>query len=150
MQRDTQHPHSRLPLQAVKSYAIAAPADTHTRPASCTEVNCAAQANGWATEIDEADLDMGRRRAHYIRTASGRRFTEERTEIGLTRFIFSPGQTCFRDHTVPLGRDPFFLVLGGDHRGNPTRERFVHANADDWVDDFANHQDHIADRVNRG
>ena len=70
---------------------------------------------------------------------------------GLTVFTFEPGQDCFAQHRVPLERDPLFLVRGGDWRGNPTGlQPYRHHRGEDWVDDFADHQDRIARQIERG
>ena len=143
-------PH--LPAAAMKTYQILAPAGTHWRAATCAEVDCGAYLHGWATRVDEA-TDMGARQAHYIRRQSGRAFSAARDEAGLTVFTFPPGQRCFRasDHRVRLDRAEFFVVRDGDWRGNPrgTQPR-QHVRAADWVDDFANHQQALANRLERG
>lgn len=139
-----------MPAVNYKTYEIAAPRKTHWRPATCEEVDCQAMANGWRTAVDES-TDLGQKQAHYIRKVSRRSFTEGRSELGLTEFLFGPGQQCFGTHQVQLGRPEFFLVRGGDYRGNPlgtaTRR---HTRPDDWVDDFATHQQHIADEIQKG
>jgi hypothetical protein len=138
-----------LPPTAMKTYQVKAPISTHTRKATCAEVNCPALANGWRTEIDET-TDLGKRQAWYIRNQSGRRYTEDRRAT-LTIFTFSAGQTCFAVHREPLEREPLYLVRGGDWRGNPrgipTRQ---HVRAEDWLDDFATHQQTLADRLAQG
>ena len=92
-----------LPPTAMQTFAVAAPLTSgrHWRKASCREVDCHHWREGWATVFDETN-DTGRGRAQYVRNVSGRRFRESRTEAGLTRFDFSPGQTCFAsgDHTI--------------------------------------------------
>lgn len=139
----------RLPAGAMKTYAISAPTATHWRPATCAEVGCEPYTGGWRTSVDEAS-ELGRRQAHYIRKQSGRSFTEQR-EGALTIFTFEPGQACFASsgHKAPLGRPELFSVRGGDWRG-ATGERRVHKRAEDWVDDFATHQQSLADRLARG
>lgn len=135
--------------QYMKTYAIVAPRETHTRPATCDEVNCGAHRGGWRSAIDEATL-LGQHQAYYIRTTSGRKFVETR-EAGVTIFIFEAGQICFAEHRVPLDRPAHFLVKGGDFRGNPIGlPAFHHKRPEDWVDDFANHQISIAEAHERG
>lgn len=139
-----------LPAQAYKTYQIVAPRSTHFRPGTCEEAECGAHARGWRTLVDES-TDLGQQQAHYIRMLSGRRFTAERTAEGLTAFTFAPGQTCFQQHQVPLEREPHYLVRGGDFRGNPGGARpYQHVKGDDWVDDFAEHQNRIARQIERG
>lgn len=129
-----------LPAHAVKTYAITSPIDTHFRAATCLEVGCATQAAGWQTFIDESGA-LGRRQAAYIRAQSGRHFTEHRNEHGVTVFTFAPGETCFTAHQVKVDRPEFFIVRGGDHRGNPRGDVKVHDRPEHWVEDFTEHQD---------
>lgn len=133
------------PVHAYKTYEIASPVATHYRDGTCEEAGCLAHAHGWKTTVDES-TDLGQRQAHYIRTLSGRRFVEARTEVGLTAFTFEAGQKCFTTHKVPLDRPEFYVVRGGDwrHLGRP----HLHTSPDAWVNDFAEHQDQIARVVN--
>lgn len=140
----------QLPATAMKTYEIVRPVATHFRTTSCGEVNCQAYANGWKTTVDES-TDFGQKQAHYIRRDSKRRFTEEKLESGLTCFTFASGQKCFRQHQMPLDREPLYRVRAGDFRGNPRGIPLLsHRNGDDWVDDFANHQDRLATRLEQG
>lgn len=136
-----------LPAHQYKTYTIVSPISTHFRDGSCDEAGCLAQRNGWKTVVDES-TELGQRQAHYIRKQSGRRFTEERTPEGLTAFTFVAGQRCFTTHKVPLDRPEFYLVRGGDWRGNPRGERRQHSGPDAWVNDFGEHQDRIARVIN--
>lgn len=138
----------RLPVTAVKSYELRSPLATHWRDATCAEVDCPAHAHGWVTTVDVA-TELGRQQANYIRLHSGRHFTAEETGT-LVAFTFPAGQTCFAQHKVPLGRPEFYRVVGGDWRGNPRGEVRNHANAADWQDDFANHQDKLATEAQKG
>lgn len=142
---------------AYKTYSVVMPLATHWRPGTCDEAHCPDFVYGWRTVVDEA-TDLGRRQAHYIRHDQTRARAEERDETGLlTVFTFGPGQPCFVNpptgpgHQVPLQRDPRFLVRGGDWRGNPSGvgPRF-HTRAEDWVDDFATHQQMLADQIGKG
>ena len=134
------------PVTAYKTYALSAPIQTHTRPGTCAEVNCAHWLAGWKTTVD-VSTELGQRQAKYIVNKSGRKFCET-TGFGdinkqLREFMFPPGQKCFREHRVSLEREPAFIVRGGDWRGNPMREFRQHANGNDWVEDFAEHTDRI-------
>ncbi|WP_084965255.1 hypothetical protein [Thermoactinospora rubra] len=140
----------QLPAAAFKTYQVAAPLPTHWRPATCEEAGCPAYEYGWRTLVDETS-ELGRRQAHYIRRQSGRKFVEDRDAEGLTVFMFAPGQTCFQPHQVPLEREPLYLVRGGDWRGDPLGgQPYQHRRAEDWVEDFAEHQDRIARQIERG
>jgi hypothetical protein len=123
-----------------------------TRRATCAEVECAAYVHGWVTTADES-TDLGRAQAAWIRGACARRFTEQRTPVGLTAFTFPAEQTCFEaaDHRVPLERPPLYVLRGGDWRGNPRRlpvRRY--SSAESWVQDFGEHQQGLRDAQQRG
>lgn len=140
----------KLPVEAVKTFQIAAPLSTHFRPSTCEEAGCGKHREGWLSLIDEG-TDLGKKQAWYIRNQSGRQFKEDRNQMpGLTAFIFEPGQQCFAQHKTRLDRPEFYIVRDGDWRGNPTGQRRQHANADDFVDDFANHQQVLADAIQEG
>ncbi len=139
----------RLGAEHFKTYQILAPVSTHFRPATCQEVECAGWANGWITTVLPDSPQ-----ANYIRRSSGRQFTETVNENGDDThvFTFPPGQQCFRasEHRKSLEREPLYVVRGGDFRGDPRAETPVRRRAEDWVDDFAEHQQQIADRINEG
>lgn len=139
------------PAGAYKTYQILAPAQTHYRPGTCVEVRCEAYLGGWRTVVDET-TDLGQKQAHYIRHDRTRRHVEEQLLDGRTSFWFGPGQVCFRagEHRVRLDRPEIYVVRGGDWRGNPGGQRRQHANAADWVDDFAEHQDRLKTAVEKG
>lgn len=139
----------RNPVEAMKTYAVKQPRATHMRVASCGEVECDAHIHGWRTIVDE-QTDRGQAQAHFIRHDRSRSHTEARNEAGLTVFEFGPGQPCFAQHELPVGRPPLFRVRGGDWRGNPRGESRLHTRAEDWVEDFAEHQQTIADAINKG
>lgn len=134
------------PPQAYKTYEIDAPEQTHFRDATCTEVDCAMQASGWVTAVDEATA-LGQQQARYIRRVSDRAYMEEH-ENGQTMFRFPAGEECFSQHRIRLERPEYFIVRGGDFRGNPRGDVRVHDSADDWVEDFAEHQDRLSTALN--
>lgn len=140
-----------MPAENMQTYRIVRPSATHWRPASCADVDCPAWRHGWTTSIDES-TELGAAQARYIRRDSGRGFVESRA-AHLTVFDFEPGQRCFGadEHRAPVEREPLYLVAGGDWRGNPRGVRTrAHANARDWVDDFGEHQQNLADRIAQG
>lgn len=122
-------------------YSIRTPQETHWRATTCHEVNCVHHLHGWQTIVDEA-TGLGQRQAHYIRREAGRHFTEDRNEAGLTVFIFPPGQKCFREHQARVGREEVFLKREqtGIFRMRPQ----------DWVEDFGERQERLAERFRRG
>lgn len=109
----------------VERFGIARPLATHWRRATCAEAGCPHHLFGFETLIDEA-TDFGKMQAGYIRHKSGREFKEEVRQDGLTRFEFHAGQRCFREHRVPLEREP--LLTRGISRLPVERGR--------WVDEF--------------
>jgi hypothetical protein len=137
-----------LPVQAVRSYDVVSPHETHTRKARCQEVECQHYGRGWQTIVDTA-TPTGRMQANYIRLHSGRKFTYTETGTVVT-FTFPAEQQCFSDHRVPLDRPALYVVRDGDWRGNPSGYRRAHRSADDWVDDFATNQERIARLQERG
>ena len=154
MERPLFRPEPALPVGLVKTYGIRAPRSTHTRAGTCAEVDCEPHRNGWATTLLAGSDDV----AFVERVCRGdvdghrRQYTAEPVEGGFVRLTFPPGQVCFRvsSHRVPLERPPIFEVRGGDHRGNPVGDRRVHTRPEDWVDDFATHQDRLAGQIERG
>jgi hypothetical protein len=111
---------------------------------SCEVVGCPDYLRGWKTTIDES-TPLGRQQANYIRKTSGRTFKEHKSG-GLTVFIFDSKQRCFGDHRTIAET---FSVLNGDWRryGGTIRQ---HANGRDWAEDFGEHQQRVADQIERG
>jgi hypothetical protein len=137
----------QMPATSYKTYQILQPVETHWRDATCAEAECEAYLRGWQTAVDES-TELGQKQARYIRKVAGRGFTEARVGPATT-FTFEPGQRCFRaPHRVPLGRPEIFVVRDGDWRWGANARR--HANATDWVDDFGEHQQRLADRLAQG
>lgn len=134
------------PAEAMKTYRILSPKDTQLI-APCEKVGCGKWRHGWDTLLDETVPAMAEA-ANWIRHQSGRTFREGRTQSGWTVFRFEPYQRCFDDHKT---RPQIFAVTGGDILANPLQlPPRRHANPDDWVEDFALHQQAVADRHNKG
>ncbi len=148
MTPDGQRVVPAVPAWAMKTYEVASPISTHWRAATCEEVDCAHYLNGWATTVlpDSAD--------EAAIKGSGRRWARrEKTPDGFVRYEFYPGQPCFAAsrHKVLVGRPELFYVRGGDWRGNPagvpTRQ---HVRAEDFVEDFGEHQQRVRDAQEKG
>lgn len=133
------------PMAAYQTYSITSPPDTSVR-AACEQVGCAAWRLGWESTVDET-TDLGKRQAAYIRSQSRRTFRETRTAAGLTVFRFEAGQRCFADHRT---RPELYAVRDGDWRGNPTGRARQHQRPQDWIEDFGEHQQRIADQHRKG
>lgn len=146
-------PDPNLPPDKMKTYGLSAPQSTHYRRASCREVECANYANGWRSGFNVTQPEQAAA-ARVIRDKSGRLFTIEEIKgasgrIEMVVFTFGPGQECFLPHRVALERDPVLYVRDGDWRGNPTGRKHVFKSNVDWVDDFGEHQQRMADLVNQ-
>lgn len=140
----------KAPPAAYKTYTILSPIETHYRKATCKEVDCQHNLKGWTTKLDTNTVD-GASTANWIRMHSGRSYRWEVHTGGIVTFFFPAGQKCFTPHKIPLGRPELFVVQGGDWRGNPmSLEDYKHRNGENWVDDFANHQDRLATVQQRG
>lgn len=124
------------PAHSMRTFQIDQPLDSHFRRATCAEVECTAAASGWVMGFDLTDPEKAAA-ARWIRDHSGRTFSAALTS-GKVVLTFPAGQTCFAKHRVPLEREPFYVVRGGDFRGNPRRERVVHRTADTFVDQWDN------------
>lgn len=136
----------KMPVTAYRTYGFSRPVQTHWRRATCAEVGCPPYLHGWATTVlaDSEDESVIR--------SSGRKWTRiERLEGGFHRYMFGPGQQCFAAarHRVQLERPGLFVVRDGDWRGNPTGYRRL-LTADQWVEDFGEHQERLAEGANRG
>jgi len=149
------YPPRRLGPELYKTFGIANPGATHWRTATCAEVGCATQASGFRVTCD-LRTELGVRQARYVRDTAWERkqpfrhvWTEENKVIV---FIFEPGQECFITHRLPVGRPALFVTRNGDHRGPGRRplERRRYDRPDQWVDDFATHQDRLATAARRG
>lgn len=135
-----------------QSYHMRSPLRTHWRPASCEEYECGDFLQGFVLTVD-VSTELGQRQAYYVRHDRTRRMHEQRVGETIIKFVYGPGNTCFRqgEHRVPIGRPPLLLVADGDWRGNPRRTPVRrHRSAEDWVDDFRNHQDRLNDQARRG
>jgi hypothetical protein len=137
------------PAAGYRTFSARMPS-SHWRAASCAEVGCEHHRLGWTTTVDES-TGLGAAQAWYIRRESGRGFREHRDEAGRTVFTFRPGQTCFAagGHRLPV-LPARYVVRDGDWRGNPTGWTRTHARVEDWVDDWATHQDRIRSLRGRG
>lgn len=156
----------KLSIDAYKTYELRAPVATHFRVGRCEEVeavcsqtnevgepscfesHCPQHAHGWRTLVD-VSTELGRRQAAYIGKSSDRHYALA-VDGDLHTYTFPAGQQCFATHQVPLGRDPILIVRDGDWRGNPTGRTRTHVRPADWTEDFAEHQQELADEIAKG
>ena len=165
-------PTPKTPVRGMVTYRVASPLLTHTRPATCAEVECRDHVRGWDSVVPRVGSPSAGGADSIteasIRAAAGglfdgivRRFVECRGlghescpddgAAGRVRLHFPPGQTCFwaSTHRVGLHRPEFYTVRGGDWRANLGLIR-RHTRPEHWVEDFALNQEGVARRVNRG
>jgi len=121
-----------MPIQAVQTFEVVSPLETHYKVVSCKEIECVRERDGWRTVLDVSTVN-GQQQARWITHYSGRRFTYEQTGAIIT-FTFSPGQSCFNKHQKPLGRPELYVVRDGDWRGNPTGNQRIHTKPEHWVE----------------
>lgn len=141
----------QAPVHTMRTFQIDQPLETHFRLATCAEVNCPAHAHGWRMGFDLSDPEK-RAAARWIRDHSGRTYTHELIGEGAGQrivFTFAAGQRCFEKHHVPLEREPFYVVRGGDFRGNPERVKVRHA-AGTFIDQWAGDLDKLHTIRERG
>jgi hypothetical protein len=136
-----------LRVQDYTTYGFHNPTATHTRAATCEEVECEQWKYGWVTRLPlNSDL------AVYIASGNHGRVFRETTgpNTAEREFIFPPGQKCFRStqHRVKLDRPPIYTVRGGDWRAAISRPRVV--NGRDWLESFGLNQQAVADRQRKG
>jgi hypothetical protein len=131
------------------------------RPATCADVDCGAHRNGFMIRTDPA-TELGARQAKWIRAncvvdgrrrlpTLRRRYVERVEPDGAVTFVFPAGQRCFKEHERRVGDGELFVVRPGDWRVRPRRDQLtVHTRADLWQEQFAQHQDGLAETVRRG
>jgi hypothetical protein len=121
----------QLPAAAMQTFRLSAPPRTHTRAATCEEVGCEAYRYGWATTV----LPDSQEEA-TIRSSGRHWASRETTPEGFVRYVFPPGQSCFAAsaHRVSLEREPNYVLVGGDWRGNPAGLPPRQMGPDEWTD----------------
>lgn len=147
-------PIPRLPERLKKHYLLLAPLETHWRPATCEEVACDRWVNGWELVIPAGPRAQDR--IDYVRADRARAKKEYRRPDGTVVFRFPPctplyaGNPEHDNHRIRIDRPELFGVL--DRKRDPgIRWHGGRGNgADDWVDDFANHQDTLSEAHKRG
>lgn len=135
------------PSHAFKTFSVRTPKDTHTRAASCKEVDCEHYTHGWQLRVEGLPPEMVHLAIH-----SGRRFERVEVAEGETYLVFEAGQPCFASgtHRVSLDRPEFFLVGRGDYRTfNPLKAR-RHDNPRDFVDEMQTDLDKLRTLRERG
>ncbi len=150
MNRPIKRLDSRMPVNAMQTFQVVAPISTHTRKATCEEVECEQYARGWRMKLD-LQSDLGQKQAYYIKHHSGRSYKVIGQQDGLVELEFKGGQPCFQEHRVRIDRPEIYRVKGGDYRGNPLRTPVrTHKKPEYWVEEFAENQDRLKTQIERG
>ena len=134
----------RLPAHAMTTYRLYRPAEKPSTT-TCQKAGCLAYRHGWDTTLDLAKPEHAK--AAAVIRASSRTFTEVSGGGTIVVFRFEPGQTCFAVHRTAV---QYIRRGGAPGLGNPRQELFVHRSPGDWVEDFAEHQDKLAEAVKAG
>lgn len=143
--------------QYYKTYEMDMPLESHWRFVSCEDYECDDFMKGFVLTID-LSAEIGQRQFDFVKQDKTRSCSIQRVTETMVKAVYGPGNKCFRNvkgdplrHKLPIGRPPFYLVSGGDWRGNPRGTPTVtHRRPEDWIDDFANHQDKLATTFQRG
>lgn len=137
-----------LPVTSMQTYAIRTPTRTHHRPATCAEIGCPEYLQGWVTVLPTGSDNVLFLRKGAAGRIDGyvRRFTVTH-DGGMSTFRFEAGQRCWQTtkHTVRVDRPEIYIARGGDWRGSTGLIR-RYDRSDQWVDDFASHQDRVKQR----
>lgn len=139
-------PKPKMPTHAYRTFAIRSPLSTHTRSATCQEVNCINFVNGWMVRKDS----LTEQQLYAVRS-SRRRYVETTVSVSETWLVFEPGQPCFNStkHRIALGRPELYYTGRGDYRSFKAAKSAA-ITRDEWLDRFANHQDKLATLYKRG
>lgn len=144
----------QTPVQHMKSYQLLQPFETHYRVATCREAECRSFREGMSVTFDLTSPEHVAL-ANWMRNRSGLRFSYVQTGTSV-QFLVPAGQNgpCLRarlrPHRVPLERDPFMIIRGGDFRGNPSSYRHEEDSPDFFVEQWAEDLDRLKTAHDRG
>lgn len=140
-----------LPAHAMKTFEVRQPLATHFRQVPCAEAGCDKYAAGWVMGFDLTEMAKVNAANSINRVVKARGMRCKVERVGTKAiFTFPPGQSCLEGHRVLVGREPLYIVRGGDWRGNPRRESYRHASGDAFMDDWRTSQDRIEAFKRRG
>jgi len=143
-------------------FTLSQPLDTHFRPATCEEVDCPQHLFGWVTVLDrECDVrlidDILKSGRHFTRMRSEEASQRASKDLppGMLAFVFPPGQQCFRQHVMPVGREPFLayqrgVAMGAGGAFVPVEDRRQHVKVSDFTEHFNEEADGIRRRRQAG
>jgi hypothetical protein len=136
----------KAPARAFKTYGMHV---TEREPVSCEVAECARWLTGWATVVLANSQDEQTIEAACRGEIDGIRRRWESATVqsdGFVRYVFPPGQPCFRASTHSIPVTARYTLRDGDWRGNPSGRRVVTDSARAWLDDFGEHQQRIVDQ----
>lgn len=142
----------RTPPGAMVTYRVSSPILTHTRPATCDEVDCPQWINGWDTIVAKgSDLEALIRETARGHGPDGvRRPFARVSDTGPTlTFHYAPGTPCFRMslHRTSLHRPEFYTKRAGDWRQDRGLIR-RHTKPEHWVEDSQENFDKVRRQIN--
>lgn len=156
--RFVRQPLNRTPMRLgpeyYQSFTRAMPLSSHWRRVSCEFYECDAWLNGFVLTIDTS-TELGLKQYDYVTHDKTRSYSMQRINLTEFKFIYPPGTPGFagvdHDHFFPVGREPLWVVTGGDWRGNPRQlRRREHTRPEHWVEEFAENQIVLAEIAKRG
>ncbi len=147
--RPVQRIQPRLPVRLMQTFKVSRPLATHTRPATCEEVQCPDFINGYQVRLPFADDRITLlKAAAYGRVDGMQRAIHEVTCIGDAERTFILSGPCLKatTHRVSLERPENYLVRGGDWRANTGLIR-RHTRPELWVEDMSETFDAVRRRI---
>ncbi len=136
--RPIQRLQPHLPVQAMQTYRISRPTATHTRPATCEEVDCPDFVKGYVVRLPRGDGRIALLRDAAAGRIDGlKRSMREVTGVDSAEQEFLMNGPCLKatQHRAPVDRPEIYLVRGGDWRANTGLIR-KHTRPEHWVEDM--------------
>lgn len=140
------------PPSAYRTFRAVRPRETHTRVATCEESGCERWASEWMVALDLAQPKHRKMAEDIVRGPVKRVYRLVRLPGGQwVEFHFPPGTPCFAfqlgHHRVPI-RPPELVAYRGDWRHQLSRTRIMRMS--EWLERFAENQDQVRTRLERG
>lgn len=137
--RQLSRPTPTLGVSKMVTYAVKSPVSTHTRPATCAEIECVVWCAGFTLT-----LPVGSDKIEHVKQLMRgeldgiqRLDAKVQRDGNLVHIRFAKGTPCLSAtrHRVSLNRPELYVVRGGDWRGNTGVLR-KHTKPEHWVEDF--------------
>lgn len=129
------------------TYAIRMPRSTHTRKATCEEIDCKFFLEGWTVHKERLTSE-----ATHALLKSKLTFRELSVSEGVTYLVFDPGQPCpfAETHRIAVMEPLYYRGNGMTSRTFNPRKAYRHRSPELWVEDFQTNLDHIRTVRERG